>query len=32
MREVLGTAVQTIGYVLVTSAALWLIWQHAPSP
>jgi ABC-type nickel/cobalt efflux system permease component RcnA len=32
MREVLATAVQTIGYVLVTSAALWLIWQHAPSP
>ncbi len=32
MHEVLRTAVQTIGYVLVTSAAIWLIFQHAPSP
>jgi hypothetical protein len=32
MREVLRTAVQTIGYVLVTGAAIWLIFQHAPSP
>jgi hypothetical protein len=32
MREFLGTAAQTIGYVLVTGAAIWLIFQHTPSP
>ncbi len=32
MREVLGTAMQTIGYLLVTGAVTWLIFQHAPSP
>ncbi len=32
MREVLAAAVQTIGYALVTGAALWLVFQYAPSP
>jgi hypothetical protein len=32
MREVLETTAQTIGYVVVTSAAIWLIIQHTPSP
>lgn len=32
MREVLETAMQTIGYALVTGAAIWLIVQYAPLP
>jgi hypothetical protein len=32
MREFLGAAVQTIGYVLETSAALWLVFQYVPTP
>ena len=32
MREFLGAAVQTIGYVLVTSAAVWLVFQSVPTP
>ncbi len=32
MREVLAAAAQTIGYVLVTGATIWLIFQYAPSP
>ena len=32
MRNVLAAAVQTLGYVLVTGAALWLVIQHVPSP
>jgi hypothetical protein len=32
MREFLGAAVQTVGYVLVTSAAVWLMFQYVPTP
>src|SRR3989304_5202288 len=32
MREFLGAAVQTVGYVLVTSAAVWLVFQYVPTP
>ena len=32
MREFLGAAAQTIGYVLVTSAAVWLAFQYVPTP
>ena len=32
MRESLTAALQAIGYVLVTSAAVWLVFQYAPSP
>ena len=32
MREFLGAAVQTIGYVLVTSVAVWLVFQYVPTP
>ncbi len=31
MREVIAAAAQTIGYVLVTGAALWLVMQYIPS-
>jgi hypothetical protein len=32
MRESLTAALQAIGYVLVTSAAVWLVFQYVPSP
>jgi hypothetical protein len=32
MRELLSAAAQTIGYVIVTGAAVWLVLQYAPSP
>jgi ABC-type nickel/cobalt efflux system permease component RcnA len=32
MREALATAAQTMGYILVTGVAIWMIFQHAPSP
>jgi hypothetical protein len=32
MREFLGAAVQTAGYVLVTGAAVWLVFQNVPTP
>ena len=32
MRESLNAALQAIGYVLVTSAAVWLVFQYVPSP
>ncbi len=32
MRESLTAALQTIGYVLMTSAAVWLVFRYVPSP
>jgi len=32
MREFLGVAAQTIGYVLVTGAAVWAAFQYIPTP
>ncbi len=32
MREVLVAAAQTVGYVVVTAAAVWLLLQHVPAP
>ena len=32
MREVLVVAAQTIGYVVVTAAAVWLVFQYVPAP
>ena len=32
MREVLVVAAQTVGYVVVTVAAVWLVLQYAPAP
>ncbi len=31
MREVICAAAQTIGYVLLTGAAVWLVIQYVPS-
>ena len=32
MRDFLGAAVQTIGYVVVTSVAVWAAFQYVPTP
>ncbi len=32
MREVIVAAVQTIGYVVVTAATVWLVFQYVPAP
>jgi len=32
MREVLVVAAQTVGYVVVTAAAVWLVFQYVPAP
>jgi len=32
MRELLEATAQVIGYVLVTSAAVWLVFQYVPTP
>lgn len=31
MRELLGAAAQTLGYIALTGAAIWLVVQYAPS-
>ncbi len=31
MREVIVAAVQTIGYVVVTAATVWLVFQYVPA-
>jgi hypothetical protein len=30
VRNAVGAALHTIGYVLLTSAAIWLIFRYAP--
>ena len=32
MREFLGAAAQTAGYLVLTSAAVWLVFQYVPIP
>ena len=32
MREALTATLQAIGYVLMTGAAVWLVFQYVPSP
>ncbi len=32
MREVLVAAAQTVGYVVVTATAVWLVFQYVPVP
>ncbi len=32
MRETLMAALHAIGYVLVTSAAVWMVFRYVPSP
>ena len=32
MRESLIATLQAIGYMLVTSTAVWLVFQYVPSP
>jgi hypothetical protein len=32
MREVLVVAAQTVGYVVVTAATVWLVFQYVPAP
>ena len=32
MREVIAAAAQAIGYVVVTAAAVWLVFQYVAAP
>ena len=32
MREVLAVTAQTVGYVVVTATAVWLVLQYVPAP